>query len=174
MPDQRSRNRREYITSRMRLREYDYATPGYYFVTACCQNRSDMFGHVSEGRMILNTAGVMVDETWLAHPPEFSGISIDSVVTMPNHFHAIVGIGVKMNDPETLTSLIDVMQWFKSVTTTRFNQGIRQNGWPRYDGRLWQRGFHDHIVRSERELDILRNYIAQNPERWEEDVFHDG
>ena len=169
-----SRNRGEFVTSRMRLRDYDYSTLGYYFVTVCCQNRSHMFGKISNNQMFINPAGMMVNGIWDELPIAFVGVSIDSVVTMPNHIHVLVGIGVRTEDQEPLASLIEVLQWFKSMTTTRYIDGIREHGWPRYEGRLWQQGFHDHIVRSERELDVLRKYMVENPERWEDDVFREG
>ena len=38
--------------------------------------------------------------------------------------------------------------------------------------RLWQGRYHDHIIRNERELKYIRNYIGTNPERWPEDKFY--
>ena len=47
---------------KMRLQYYDYSQPGCYFVTICVQNRRNLLGKVSDGMMLLNEAGRMVDE----------------------------------------------------------------------------------------------------------------
>lgn len=167
-----TRNRRDHVTSRLRLRGYDYSSPGYYFITICCENRTRFLGDVRDNAIILNEPGEMVHRTWTDLPGELRGITIDSFVTMPNHVHALVGVGVRLTDPDKRSSLIDIVHWYKSLTTTFYIKGVRESGWPRFDGRLWQDRFHDHIVRNEQELDVIRNYIATNPERWEEDTFY--
>jgi putative transposase len=66
-------------------------------------------------------------------------------------------------------SLTYVMQWFKSATTADYRRGVETDCWVPYRGRLWQRGYHDHIVRDDRDLDRIRRYIEANPGRWAED-----
>lgn len=61
------------------------------------------------------------------------------------------------------------MQWFKTVTTNAYIQGIKQQGWPPFRGRLWQRNDYGRIIRNDRELERTRAYIAANPARWAED-----
>ncbi len=63
-------------------------------------------------------------------------------------------------------TLSGVIGRFKTVTTYLYGEGVRLRGWPRYDGRLWQRGFWDRVIRDERELEAVRNYIASNPIQW--------
>jgi len=58
------------------------------------------------------------------------------------------------------------MRWFKTMTTNAYIRGVRDEGRPRFEGRLWQRSCHDRIVRNETELNRLREYIATNPLRW--------
>ena len=67
-------------------------------------------------------------------------------------------------------SLSDVVHRFKSLTTARYRDGVKQQGWPRFDGRFWQRNYHEHIVRDAAELDRIRRYIAQNPANWARDT----
>lgn len=122
--------------------------------------------------MELNQQGQMVDLVWDEIAPGFRGVEIDARVTMPNHVHALVGIGIRANDPDECSSLSEVLQRFKSLTTHRYIQGVKDHNWSRFDGRLWQPRFHDLVVRNERELGILREYISANPERWEDDTFH--
>jgi len=66
-------------------------------------------------------------------------------------------------------SLPDVVHRFKSLTTKRYIDGVKQNGWPPFPGRLWQRNYYEHIIRNENELNRIRQYIINNPVRWEMD-----
>jgi putative transposase len=67
-------------------------------------------------------------------------------------------------------SLPDVVQRFKSLTTARYRHGVYELGWAPFPGRLWQRNYHEHIVRNERALSRIRQYIVDNPPRWERDI----
>ena len=66
-------------------------------------------------------------------------------------------------------SLGDVVHRFKTMTTKRYADGVKRSGWRAFRGRLWQRNYYDHIVRNERDLDRVREYIANNPAQWEFD-----
>ena len=59
------------------------------------------------------------------------------------------------------------MQRYKTMTTKRYTDGVKQNGWPGFDGKLWQRSYHDRIVRNDEELNRIRKYIINNPSKWE-------
>ena len=67
-------------------------------------------------------------------------------------------------------SLSDIVHRFKSFTTHRYMAGVKNNGWKSFDGKLWQRSFHDHIIRNEESLDNIRAYIQNNPLKWESDT----
>ncbi len=88
----------------IRLKGYDYAQPGAYFVTICTQNRLCLFGDVREGTMHLNAAGSMVARWWAELARKFPMVRPDEYVVMPNHFHGIViivgaDLGVCPADP---------------------------------------------------------------------------
>jgi REP element-mobilizing transposase RayT len=74
----------------IRLREYDYAGAGAYFVTMCAFQRECLFGEVVNGTMRLNEIGNVVGEWWEQVTSHFAGVSLDQYVIMPNHFHGIV------------------------------------------------------------------------------------
>ena len=160
-------------TRRVRLRDYDYRTPGYYFVTICVHNRVHLFGCVREGAMQLNDAGRMITETTAALTPRHPQAVVDAFVVMPNHVHLLLGINLGGTGSLPELSLIDAVHWWKTRTTTGYIDGVRGQGWTPYEHRFWQEGYHDHIVRNDRELDMIRNYIGENPARWGQDVFHD-
>jgi len=66
-------------------------------------------------------------------------------------------------------SLGDMVHRFKTMTTKRYADGVKQSGWRRFPGKLWQRNYWEHIVRNEMELGRIRQYIHTNPTQWESD-----
>ena len=71
--------------------------------------------------------------------------------------------------PTTRMSLADVVHRFKTLTTKRYTDAVKHNGWKPFPGRLWQRNYWEHVVRNERELYRIREYIINNPAKWESD-----
>jgi len=170
----------------LRLKGYDYAQAGAYFVTICTQKRASAFGCVDDGDVRLNDAGRMVRAVWETLPDRFPGMELDAFVVMPNHMHGIIVIpgrgesGIRPDDsrqPDSgdhkdrpcgtmAGSLGRIIQAFKSTTTHEYVMGVRRRGWVPFHGRLWQRNYYDHVIRNERKLDKIREYIATNPLRW--------
>ena len=62
-----------------------------------------------------------------------------------------------------------VVQAFESITTHEYVHGIKQHGWGRFNGKLWQRNYYEHVIRNDDELNRVREYIFENPARWELD-----
>ena len=89
----------------LRLKCYDYAQAGAYFVTICTQGRVCLFGEVVDGEMRLNAAGAMVDAEWHGLPRRFPGVQTDAFVVMPNHVHGIIHVGARFIAPEFVSSI---------------------------------------------------------------------
>ncbi len=175
----------------IRLPWYDYARKGMYFVTVCTQEMRCLFGTVGDRLMHLNESGECIAGAWDDIPGRFPGVDLDYSVVMPNHIHGIVMIvqhtarqdqsvrqgtvsGIRgesgVRPFGTLPgSLSRIIQAFKSITTGAYVRGVKDRGWPPFQERLWQRGYFEHIIRDERELYLIRRYIAENPRRWEMD-----
>jgi REP element-mobilizing transposase RayT len=149
----------------LRLSSYDYAQPGGYFVTICTLDRVCLFGQVAEGDLHLNGAGHMVHQVWEELPQRFAHISLDAFVVMPNHLHGIVMI----QEHRANQGLGQIIGAFKSLATNRYSAGVRQCGWQRFSGRLWQDNYFEHIIRNEASLRRIRDYIADNPLQWDTD-----
>jgi len=66
-------------------------------------------------------------------------------------------------------SLPDIIHRFKSLTTARYQEGVVQNNWTPFPGRLWQRNYYEHVIRNERDLNNIQQYIAENPIKWDSD-----
>jgi putative transposase len=169
----------------IRLKGYDYAQACAYFVTICTQDSECFFGDVVGG-MQMNDAGQMVCRIWNDLPVKYPGIEIDEFILMPNHFHGIVVIvgaplvgalpsGTVIGNNETRAgtrpapTLGDVVGAFKSITTQQYAYGVRQNNWPPFRGKLWQRNYYEHVIRNEEEMERIRQYIVGNPAKWDED-----
>jgi putative transposase len=141
---------------RLRLVDFDYSTPGCYFVTVCVLKRRCLLGEIREGDMVLNALGRLVSDTWQQGPQRHDGIVLDEFVVMPNHIHALLMLPA--SPPQSLS---DIVRAFKSLSSVAaYRAGMLA------DAKLWQRGFHDHVVRDEGSIDRLREYIANNPLKW--------
>ena len=148
------------------------------------QNRSCLFGVIVDGDMLLNDAGRMIDKTWHEMPEHHPGIELDVMQVMPNHLHGIIVVREVGTDPcvcpfsmpgtgraqgPSPTTLLDVIKQFKTLTTRRYIEGVSNYGWHSFSGKLWQRSYHDRIIRNETELNNIRTYICNNPRDWDSD-----
>ena len=138
-----------------RLRGYDYAQPGAYFVTICVAHRKCILGEVTEAAVLLTDLGETVRAVWQALPRRFSDLVLDEFIVMPNHIHAIIELC------EGSAALPEIIGTFKSLSTKAVNRLTRSAGRP-----LWQRSYHDHVIRDDAGLSRLREYIAHNPVKW--------
>jgi putative transposase len=170
-----------------RLQGYDYSQSGAYFVTICTQNRVHLFGDVVDGEMVLNTLGCVVETCWDDLPNHYNHIELDAFVIMPNHMHGIIfisggdGVGVgeglkpsltkpSLTKPSPTTKrhgLTEIVRGFKTFSARKINQLRDTPGTP-----VWQRSFHDHIIRDVKGLNAIRQYIATNPLRWHDDSLY--
>lgn len=151
-----------------RIPGFDYAAAGMYFVTMCVRHMEPRFGAIENGEVRLNAAGEMVARMWRRNIERYQGVALDLFVVMPNHMHAIVFLGTDPSASDKRASLTQIVQSFKSSTTVEYTRGVKQDVYPPYDRVLWQRGFHDRILRNERELQRARAYIEANPGRAQE------
>ena len=150
-----------------RLAGFDYSQPGLYFVTVCTWGREPLLGEVIASEVQLSRTGRAALEAWEALPLRFPAVALDAFVVMPTHVHGILVLG---GDPDrspdiARPDLAAVMRAFKSISGIQGNRALGRTNQP-----LWQRGYHDHIIRNARELDLIRQYIADNPARWETDA----
>lgn len=99
----------------------------------------------------------------------------DDFMIMPNHFHGIIFIvgadlcvcpGNPKQGAHTGAPLHRMVQWFKTMTTNEYLRQIHEKGWQRLDGRLWQRNYYERVIRNDRELNLIREYIRDNPLNW--------
>jgi REP element-mobilizing transposase RayT len=188
--DTRMHNRRS-----MRLKGYDYARPGAYFVTLATQQRVKLFGEIAAGSMRLNEYGRVADECWRRIPEHFPGVALGAFVIMPDHLHGIIQI-LEPREGEVLPppfaeaarpadgvdnavtgggtpprpALGQIVAYYKYQSTKKMNL---------LDGsgvitKLWQRNYHERIIHNQAEWFRIHRYIEANPSRWTETCDHPG
>jgi REP element-mobilizing transposase RayT len=166
----------KYHRHSIRLKNYDYSSPGYYFVTICTYNRACLLSEIKNSKIILTPLGKMVKSTWNDLPNHNSHIQLDELIIMPNHVHGIiiiqdnesVGAGSEpapTNDIKpTRHGLPEIIRQFKTFSARRINKKRQTMGYP-----VWQRNYYEHVIRGEKELYQIKNYIIDNPHKWELD-----
>ncbi len=178
----------KYDRHSIRLKDYDYTQTGGYAVTICVQNKECRFGHIEDSEMYMNAAGLMVEKWWLRMAENYENIVLDEYRVMPNHFHGIifimdVGADQSVRPPykqEEKTANLQEgkhvglplqIQWFKTMTTNEYIRGVNESRWPTFIKRFWQRNYYEHVIRDERDLNRIREYIVNNPLKWELDRY---
>ncbi|MBI5409883.1 MAG: transposase [Nitrospirae bacterium] len=163
----------------IRLPNYDYSQEGAYFITICTWQRECQFGEIFGGEMKLNEYGQVVKDEWMNTINLRPNIGLDEYVIMPNHFHGILFIndrmdtiqcrGVSQYAPTNAfrspsQTIGAIVRGFKSAATKQINFMRNTQGAP-----VWQRNYYEHVVRNEKELRSIQEYIINNPLQWDLD-----
>jgi putative transposase len=169
-----------YRVETARLRDWDYRSPGWYFVTICTNAHRCTLGEISDGKIDLSAAGQIAKAELVRMPTHYANVCLDAYVIMPNHVHAIVILedhhqfipdAMPRNDHERgsapfvarLPSLSDVVGSYKAGVTRQ----CRVSGDHYF---AWQPRFHDHILRGKASVAAVRDYIQNNPANWTKDA----
>jgi len=171
-----------YLNRRKNRLEYaDYSEFKSYFVTICTRDREEYFGTIENNRMKLSPIGEIVNQKWRAIPGYFDDVKIDEYIIMPNHLHGIITfidrehrsinerIRARLVSPpepplkRNLQKLPVIMGSLKSGVTREVNR------MPEAAGFGWQKSYYDRIIRNRKELVLTREYIRNNPLKWDED-----
>ncbi len=157
----------------VRLKHYNYTEFGAYFLTICTKNKQWLFGEIKDDKMCLNNLGKIAFNCWQEIPQHFPHIELDVFVIMPNHLHGILWINNSINDPSQNRqfgkmdkgSISSIVRSYKAVVTKKINQICGQKG----SSLIWQRNFYENIIRDEKALNNIREYIINNPLNWQKD-----
>ena len=137
-----------------RLKQYDYATPNYYFITICTHDKQCIFGMLEKR----SRYGAIAEMGILNIEKHFANVKVDKYVVMPNHIHMILrllpgSVGVPV-----------IVGQYKSFVTKQIRSIAP-------DKEVWQTSFHDHVIRSQAKYEKIWLYIEANPANWGADCF---
>ena len=161
------------VRKTLRMSHYDYNTPGAYFLTFCTHNRKNILSQVvgataKSSEPQLTVCGQIVD-TVIQNIPKHLPVTIDRYVIMPNHVHLIAiitdenALRAIHESPLQSRSIISKLIGYIKMNTSK---AIRQHCG---EVTVWQRGYHDHVIRNHEDYVALAEYIQTNPIRWELD-----
>ena len=142
-----------------RIKEFDYSSSRYYFITVCTHHHQNYFGSVKQNRdngiMVLNHYGEIAKRHIEETPAHHNGVFLIQYVIMPNHIHLVIELDNHITLP--ITTVI----------------GLLKSGISREIGfSVWQRSFHDHIIRNEIDYKRIWQYIENNPAKWAMDKYY--
>jgi len=172
-----------------RYKDYDYSSDGFYFVTVCTQNHKHLFGDIENNRMVLNRYGKIAEKYWVGLPGHYTNCTLDEFVIMPNHVHGIIiidngrrersltvprsSLGKNLENAwngqrpfPTKYGLPEIIRGFKAFSSLEIN-AIDENA-----DFHWQKSFYDHVISDENALYKIREYILNNPPKWDSDKNH--
>lgn len=155
----------------IRLKNDDYSQNGAYFLTLNIQDKQPLFGQIVNQEMILNDVGKMIDDEWSILINRFPNMWLDQYIIMADHLHGIIFL---KNCPISKNAIGNIVGAFKSITTGKYIQGIKQYHWSKFSKRIWQRNYYEHVIRNETSLYKIREYIIANPKNWEGDEINEN
>lgn len=177
----------KYRNESRRAQWWDYTKNAAYYVTIVTKDREHFFGKIENGEMNLSEIGKIANDLWYEIPQHQPNVKLDEFVVMPNHIHCIVvidkpggGVNVGMMHasslhPPTQPPITQKNQKMANISPKPGSLAVIIGGYksaitrnarkinPDYD---WQYRFHDHIIRNEKSLNRIRNYIKNNPKKW--------
>ena len=151
-----------------RLPDYDYSNNGMYFITICTQNKEHIFGKIVGASIArppeihLSAHGKIVKTAIENIHTHYPTVSVEKYVIMPNHIHLLLLIDTfnESGRPMVAPTISTVIQQMKGYVS-------KQIGFS-----PWQKLFHDHIIRGEKDYEKIWEYINTNPQKWENDCFY--
>ena len=174
-----------------RWNKWDYSNGGYYFVTICTENREELFGIIEDGEMQLNKIGYIANNKWQEIKNHYGNIILDEYIVMPNHIHGIIRInnkrivgieGMEKRNINVGTADVGTAQCAVRTENNKrygllskiiksFKEAVSKEIKKEFIGCNfgWHRSFYDRIVRDEKGLENIREYIRNNPGMWGRD-----
>lgn len=145
-----------------RIPGFDYSQNYAYFLTICTRDKHCLFGRIvcsdSQGPLVqLSEAGKIVQQSVQAIPANYPAVHLENYVVMPNHLHLLLRL--ENQEGQKPASIPVVIQQFKGYVT-------KQIGKP-----IWQKLYHDHVIRDADDFAVRWRYIENNPYRWLEDKY---
>ena len=158
-----------------RLERYDYSQNGAYFVTICTKDRKCILSRVVGGGVLdapyacLSNYGIVVDQQIQSMNEAYPDVQAVKYVIMPNHIHLLVHITNRKQICDSGTSRTPSPT---NALIPQYVSTLKRFCNKNFGGNVWQRSYHDHIIRTDRDYQMIWQYIDTNPARWEQDCFY--
>ena len=151
-----------------RLKGYDYSIPGAYFITICVKGRKKLLAKIvgDDAHIVpqnqLSYYGLVCDKYINNINIKYENVMVDKYVIMPNHIHLIVSLHGTMKASSPTKHIETIVRSFKTLVTKEIGTSI------------WQRSYHDHIIRGEKDYQEIWKYVDTNVLQWESDRFYNS
>ncbi|MFW6145457.1 MAG: transposase, partial [bacterium] len=185
-----------------RLKHWNYAWNGAYFITICTANRECFFGNIIDGNMHLSNSGQFAYKFWQEIPDHFPFVELDAFVVMPNHIHGIIVIDNRNDNVESLhcnvsdslqcnvstcngstdkSNIPNKNQFMSNISPKpgsvstiirSYKSIVTKHARKINPAFAWQSRFYDHIIRNDRSYERIKQYIIDNPKNWKHDKFY--
>ena len=160
-----------------RLSGFDYSTPGAYFLTLCVKDHKQILSKIIVGDGVLDVPenqftdyGKIANEHLEKMVDFYDSIKIDKYVVMPNHVHMIISVlDVEKNEVSEGPSRMPVPT---NSSVANFVRTFKRFCNRQYGKNIWQRSYHDHIIRDKNDYEKIWNYIDTNVIRWKNDCYY--
>ncbi|MBR7114036.1 MAG: transposase, partial [Firmicutes bacterium] len=146
---------------RNRLKSYDYSTPGAYFITVCTKERQNLLwenvgaSNARPPQIVLSEYGQTVEAVIQRINRYYPSVSVENYTIMPNHIHLLLQVHeTNGGRPLVAPTISQIVQQLKGQISKQLGSSI------------WQRSFHDHIIRSDADYRMIWEYIDTNPQKW--------
>ncbi len=161
----------------IRLKNFDYSSFGAYFITICTYKKYNYFGEIFDNKVKLSPIGKMAKTYWREIPSHFKVVNLDEFIIMPNHIHGILKIeNLRENNTTTKpkinqfqktikNSISSIIQSYKAALT----RWCKKNNQTEFK---WQRNYYEHVIRNDKELHLIQQYIMDNPIAWKKDKYN--
>ena len=152
-----------------RLKDYDYDSAGAYFITVCTQDRKCLLSHIVGGGAFdapenqLTSMGKIV-EKYIKSGNHIDRVTVEKYVIMPNHVHLLLIVDMVDGTSRAPSPTNAVIPHFMSTFKRFCHRDIGQ--------KIFQRSYHDHVVRDRQDYLKIWEYIDDNPKQWELDCFY--
>lgn len=156
-----------------RLKDYDYSNSGYYFITICIKNKKQILGKINVGancvrpkiectnEISLSNIGKIINKEINKIENIYENVIINKYVIMPNHIHMIVVLrNSQIGRTQFAPTVSQIVKQFKGAISKQIGFSV------------WQKSYHDHIIRNELNYYKIWQYIDTNIKNWEKDCFY--
>ena len=172
----------------LRLKSHDYSQTGCYFITICAYAQQTIFGRIPVGAihespatalpiMYQSPEGDIVEQVLLEIPNRYPAVEIDKHVIMPNHIHLLINVNEVLQNKERAIHESPLQRVERSLVSKvvgylKMNASKKIRVQNNKINNVWQRSYHDHIIRNEAEYLKIWQYIAENPAKWADDCYY--